>query len=49
MVLSPLLDRGTDRERQGGREEGHRGGPVQERGLFYPKRQSFGAGWAWKE
>ena len=44
MVLSLLPDRGTERERgraAGGRGEGHRGGPVQERGEFYSKTQSF--------
>lgn len=50
MVLSLLPDRSTERERgRQGREEGHRGGPVQERGVFCSKTQSFGAGDDWKE
>lgn len=48
MVLSLLPDRGTERGSEGGREgqEGHRGGPGQDRGVFYSKTQSF---WGWKE
>lgn len=48
MVLSLLPDRRREREVQGGRGQGHRGGPVQERGVLYPPR-SFEAGWARKK
>lgn len=51
IVLSLLPDRSpeTEQERQGGGKEGHRGGLEQERGVLYPKRQSFGAPWVWSE
>ena len=44
-----MRERGREAVREGGREggrgEGHRGGPVQERGVFYSKTQSFVGGW----